>query len=608
MLRSMMLRLLFFTVFICLCNEGICQNQDDTTTSLKKRRLINKLMKSISKNDTSVNPVKTVNPFLVHKGKIIRSIIIVPLGFDRNLYDTTLLRKNFPTDVANAFHRNTTVEVIRKNLFFHQYDKVLPLLLADNERFLREQDFLQDAIILVGKTDNAKDSIDVVVFTKDVFSIGGKVNISNTQKARVEIREENLFGTGNRFSVGMLYDKTRSPKFGYGAEYTKRNIDGRFINWTTGFKTFNKEILTNRMEENVFYTKIEKPLVSRYSQWTGALELSYNDTHNNYLPDSPALYKSNYTYNYTGFDLWGGYNFGGKDKKNTDSDKRLRHFVGLRAFYTDFMRVPTIYKDSFDYKYADINAALFSYTLYKQNFYRTNFIYGFGRNEDVPEGISASIISGYTNKQGVRRSYLGIDFAATHFSQRGYFTSYTLRYGAFINKKSFQDIDWLFSIDHFTRLRELGISWRNRNFVSASYTKQLRPNLNEPLQIGSEFGLPYYHNGSIFADTRATLKIESVFYNLNKFVGFRFAPFIFSDFSFLKPIGASFEKTKGYSAIGGGFRARNENLVFETIELRAYLLPNHLDNMKSWRVDLTTKLRFKYNSSFIKKPDFVVAN
>ena len=40
----------------------------------------------------------------------------------------------------------------------------------------------------------------------------------------------------------------------------------------------------------------------------------------------------------------------------------------------------------YNYSYADINGVLFSYNLYKQNYYRTNYLYAFGRNEDVPTG------------------------------------------------------------------------------------------------------------------------------------------------------------------------------------------------------------------------------
>jgi hypothetical protein len=571
----------------------------------KKKGLLGRIGRSISRDGQTLDPIKNVDPFKDYKGKIIRSIEISPLGFNRNLNDTAEVRNSFPIRMANAFHKNSTQRLIKNYLFFKEGDRLLPLLFSDNERFLREQAFLQDALIIVFNANNSKDSVDVMVLTRDVFSLGGSGSLSSLDRARVEVKDENVSGSGNRLSVSALYDKKRNPKFGLGAEFIKRNIGRSFIDATVGFKTFNNALVNNRFEENRYYLLMEKPLVSRYSEWTGALELSYNENRNVYLD---TMYTSIYAYAYSRADLWLGYNFGAKSRKFKDSENRLRHFVAMRSFYNNFYKVPVKFQTEYNFNYADINGVLFSYSLYKQNFYRTNFIYGFGRNEDVPEGINATVTAGYTNKQGDRRAYYGFDFDATHYSDRGYFTSYTLRAGGFSRKDRMEDVDVLAGISHFTRLREINKKWRNRNFISLYYTKQMNTLLNAPLLIQSEYGLPYFRNDSIFAATRATVKVETVFYNLKKVAGFRFAPFIFADFSFLKPVNESMKKTNGYSAIGGGVRTRNENLIFGTIELRGYFFPRTQNDMRNWKVEVSTNIKFKYNSSFIRRPDFVVAN
>ncbi|MDB5202659.1 MAG: hypothetical protein JWQ27_2068 [Ferruginibacter sp.] len=600
----------FMGCLLVITGDFSAQAQDpssqDSFFLAKKRGILGRIGRSISRDGQTIDPVKTVNPFISYKGKIIRSIEISPLGFNRNLNDTLEVKNSFPIRVANALHKNSSTHLIRNNLFFAEGDKLLPLLFADNERFLREQPYLQDALIVVFNTAYTKDSVDVLVLTRDVFSLGGTVSISNTQKARVEAKEENLSGTGNRLSASMLYDRDRRPVLGFGGEFIKRNIKGLFLNWTTGFTTFNNALVNYRYEETKLYTAIEKPLVSRYTEWTGAIELSYNRNRNVY---ADTMYESLYQYSYHRADIWGGYNFGARDRKDRDSEKRLRHFVALRGFYNKFSQVPVKFQTNYDYNYADINGGLISYSLYKQNFYRTNFIYGFGRNEDVPEGMNASVVGGYTNKQGRKRTYLGFDYDATHYSEKGFFTNYTFRIGGFISRKTAEDIDLLAGISHFTKLRNMGSYWRNRNFVSVSFTRQIDPNLNQPLFLESDFGLPYLRNGEIKADSRTTIKLESVFYNLRKISGFRIAPFIFTDLSLLKPIHAELEKTNGYSAFGGGFRTRNENLIFGTIEVKGYYFPRKTyEEMRNWKLEISTNIKFKYNSSFIKKPDFVVAN
>ncbi|MEO6538911.1 MAG: hypothetical protein ABIT07_09020 [Ferruginibacter sp.] len=570
-----------------------------------KKGLLGKLGRSISHDQQIVEPGKIVNRFIIFKGKTIRKIIFSTVGFNQNLNDTTEIKNTFSVHVAKAMHKNSTKNLIRRNLFFKEGDKVLPFLFSDNEHFLRDQPFLRDAkIIVFGVADN-KDSVDVVVLTRDVFSLGGSGSISSLSKAKIEAKEENLYGRGNRLAVGLLYDKNRNPAVGLGAEYIYRNINGSFVNWTTGITSFNNELISGRHEETKYFTSLEKPFVSRYSKWTANIAVSYNTTDNAY---SDSLYHSDYKYSFLNVDVWGGYNIG-RNRKEKDSEKRLRHFIALRSLYNHFYTLPVKYINAYNYNYADINGVLFSYSLYKQNFYQSNFIYGFGRNEDVPEGVNATVTGGYTNKQNIKRGYYGFDFDATHYSERGLFTSYTLKLGTFVNKKIFEDANMLINIGHFTRLKKLGLSWRNRNFFSASITRQVKTKLNQPLFLESDFGLPYFRNGLITASTRSTFKFESVFYNLDKIAGFRLAPFIFTDVSFLKPLDGPLNKTNGYTSLGGGLRTRNENLVFGTIELRGYYFPRvSVDGMKNWKVEVSTNIRFKYNSSFIRRPDFSITN
>ena len=154
----------------------------------------------------------------------------------------------------------------------------------------------------------------------------------------------------------------------------------------------------------------------------------------------------------------------------------------------------------------------------------------------------------------------------------------------------------------------MGNNWYYRQFYSAGFTKQIAQALNQPLYLNSIFGLPYFNNGTIQADLRCTAKTEAVFYNLTKFWGFRLAPFIFADMCLVKPAKEEFSQSELYSAVGAGIRTRNENLVFGTIELKAFYFPRTIQDMGKWRVELNSNIRFKYSNIFSRKPDFIVAN
>jgi len=159
-------------------------------------------------------------------------------------------------------------------------------------------------------------------------------------------------------------------------------------------------------------------------------------------------------------------------------------------------------------------------------------------------------------------------------------------------------------------LRKLGNSkWYLRHFLSGSITQLVNTVLNDPLRLASDYGIPQLNNPDIKASTRFTINGESVFYNTWKFVGFSFAPFVFANATYLKTIGGPVNAGDIYTTVGGGVRTRNENLVFGTIELKAYYYPRTTYlNTNPWNITINTDLRFKYVSQLIKRPDFVVVN
>ena len=201
-----------------------------------------------------------------------------------------------------------------------------------------------------------------------------------------------------------------------------------------------------------------------------------------------------------------------------------------------------------------------------------------------------------------------MDLTLNRFNKQGFYSDFTFRAGGYFYKDHFEDVDFLFSVDHFTRLKKLTSKWYTRMFINSAITARVNPVLNAPLFLNSDFGLPYFNNGDLTSDLRTTVKGEWVFYNTTKLLGFRFAPFAFSDLCLLKPYKMDMKYSNLYSAVGGGVRTRNENLVFGTIELKAYYFPRVNENMKGWKVELKSDIRFKFKSTYIHRPDFIIVN
>ena len=617
MLKKYLYIFILFSLFI-LFHQNVYGQQspgkNDTFFLAKKKGILGRFGKSISRSIADDAPVKLENPFLKFKGKIIRSIETIRLGFEYKMDDTTQVKNNLAVRAGKRFHKNTSNTVIKNNLFFKEGTPLFPYLLADNERYLRDLPYIKDAWILVDLAEGSNDSVDVVVLTKDVFSIGGKLRISGSKKGRVEVREENFMGSGTRILFSAYHENPRSPQTGIGAEIIRRNIGGSFSDWVSGYQDYKYAFSSGRNEENIIYTRIEKPLVTPYFPTTGALEWSYQRTKNSYVGDS--LYISDIKYAYYNIDGWYGYSLDNKRSLYENKEIRVHKFVALRTFKQSFILMPGRYKDTFDFHYTNSTGILASINIFKQIFYKTNFIYGFGRIEDVPEGFSAALTGGYTSKQNdgyiikgnIKRPYAGIDLTLANFRKKGLYVNYTFRVGGYFHGKRFEDADILFNIEHFTRLRKLSSNWYNRVFMSTGITVQANQVLNTPLFLNSDFGLPYFNNGSLNSDLRGTVKAESVFYNTTKILGFRFAPFVFGDAILLKPSKYSLKYTDLFTAVGGGVRTRNENLVFGTIELKGFYFPRLNGNMRDWKIEVNSNIRFRFKSSFIRRPDFIIAN
>ena len=601
--------LYFFLAMFLLTVDAAAQIGDsnkDTFFLAKKRGLLGKLGKSLATNAPEDAPQKIANQYLQFKGKLIRNIEVVSVGFQCSIYDTNLVKYNLGIRLENVFHKNTREKVLRNNLFFKEGGRLYPYLVADNERYLRDLAYIQDARIIVVTSPNSNDSVDIVVLTKDVFSIGAKLKVDSKAKVRLEMQEENLAGTATRVMVSGLYDELRNPQRALNGEITKRNIGGSFVDWTVGVNSFAPSFSSGRREENNFFTRIEKPLVTPYIPGTGALEFGYYKTSNAYVSDS--LYKSDFRYEYYNLDGWVGYSLDSRKKMYANKEIKVHSFVALRAFNQHYFKLPVKTLTTFDYRFTNATGVLGSINIFRQLFYKTNFIYGFGRNEDVPEGFSIALTGGAVKRQQQLRPYTGIDIGLSNFKKQGFYSNYTLRFGGFFYRKRFEDVSLLMNVEHFTRLKKINSKWYQRTFISTGLASEINPVYNSPLFINSVYGLPYFNPENINSDLRTTIKLESVYYNTTKILGFRLAPFVFSDLTMLKPTKQNLSRSDLFTAIGGGIRTRNENMVGGTIELKGYYFPRTNGDMRSWKIELNTNIRFKYNSTFIKRPDVVIAN
>jgi len=616
-------RFYLIALMACLQLPALCQ-QDTTKPEIdtSRRKIVEFLKKQkgvfgkLASNlvgDTAASDLESIAvrndlSFVRYEGMIVRNIAIQRLDFGTQIVDTANNFKNTFTNLANAFHHKSREYVIRKNLFFKKGDKILAYLMADNERHLRDQPYIQDAKIIIIPL-YMTDSVDILVRTKDVLSIGGSFELHNPKSAEMTLKEENLGGGGNGILGGLLYNQERRKSTGYAFQYVTRNIAGSFIDGYIGYTTFGNTMNTLQKEEEHLYLQLTKPLINPYTKWTYSFEAANHVTQNMFWTDS--FYKTDIKYHYYNYDAWIGWNTGAyKVSPGSNLDDRLRTLVSLRYFKQFFLNIPDKYSTQYYFQYADITGIIAAVSIFKQNFYKAKYFYGFGRNEDVPEGVDVSLTAGWINKQEKNRPYIGLDIQRSYFTEKKAYYNIIFRSGTFWGRKKPEDFNVLLSVDHYMRLKTMGTRWKQRSHINASITGQVNAVLNAPLALQSVYGLDEWKNAIPFADGdfRATLRTESVFFSPYTFINFHFAPFVFANLSAITPVRQNINKTDLYSSIGGGIRTRNESLIFGTFELKVFYYPRKTFTGDTWRIETNTGIRFKYNSQYIKKPTLINVN
>ncbi|MBV9962404.1 MAG: hypothetical protein JO072_09170 [Parafilimonas sp.] len=540
--------------------------------------------------------------FKPYEGKIIRHIIINQYKFERTFTDTANRINYFGTRILNSLHNTTKEWAIRQDLFIKENTTVSAYLLADNERYLRTLPYIQDARIIIQPKTGSSDSVDVYVITKDLFSINAVINQATTGKFKARIEDVNLFGAAQSLQTTVLVQKNRVPVTGLGLMYTKFNVAHSFIDASVGYSNINPDLRDGTTDEHAFTFSLQRNLVSQYTHVAGGLLLGDFETFNNYGKPETVFYD----YHYHLFDTWLGYNLGVK-KYLFDKTKLDRKFVSLRYLNEGFAQTPQQAIDKLIFRFNNKQAVLGQVTFFRQEFYKTNYLYGFGTTEDVPQGYNVAVTGGWYKQAYLSRPYIGIDANQYNYYNKGDIVQYFLRAGTFFNNAQMQDAGFLVGAAGFSRPFEFK-NLKIRQYIRFSYARIFNRTGLEPLGLNNTFGIRFFTADSVRGDQRISLHSETISFINYKVFGFKFSPFLFADAA-----GLSLEKNlqglpSWYYGLGGGLRARNENLVFRTVEARFVYFPRTAFGMPQFFGRLVVNIQFRYNTNYVREPDIIQYN
>lgn len=517
-------------------------------------------------NSTDSGQVSQIeqNPHKPFEGRWIRQVHVHSLDvFGHSVYDTAAVPNNWLDRIGNQFHRSTRERVIMRNfLFFEEGDLIDPEKIKDNERYLRQQGIFHDVRIVIVPYMNAKDAVDVHVYTQDIWSLIPDGSASALDNFTIGLEQKNFRGMSHAFKNTFSYNgKDERQKMEYAGRYLIPSFGKTFI--------AGQGIMNVQRDQKQLSFKAYRPFLTPQMKYAGSIEAGYYNTRLfEFTRDSlTGLSVRDYFWSQYGlFDAWIGRSFRiffGDDKLR----ERARFVVALRHTRQSFYGRDRTVTDSTNQLFQNTRPTLFSFGYSNRRYQRDVLIYGFGRTEDVPVGDLLSFVYGSDPAELGQRKYIGLKYSRARYIKVGYLYNLT-NVGTYLKEGMTEQGVFSTENNYFTPLHALGRRWYARHFLKVKFAWGFNRFQNEYFNISGTDGIQGIYSDELRGTRKLVVGAETVFFSPVNFLGFRVAPFLFTDIGWTAFSGQKLLNITPYQGYGIGFRFRNENLTFNTFQVR----------------------------------------
>lgn len=122
----------------------------------------------------------------------------------------------------NFLHIDTRHRTLEKELIFREGERLDKRTIRENERLLRDNDYLTDAMILPHSVCGER--IHLLVVVRDLWTLTPEASFARAggeNKASIGITDKNLLGTGQELALGRFKDEDRS---GFSVAYSNEQL------------------------------------------------------------------------------------------------------------------------------------------------------------------------------------------------------------------------------------------------------------------------------------------------------------------------------------------------------------------------------------------------
>ena len=530
-----------------------------------------------------------------HQGKAIKGFTFRQLDlFGPTVEDTSREARLVFEDIGNKLHAKTRSTVIRNNLFLEEGDELNPESLQDAERILRELPFIKDARITPIDSLSDRDSVSLQVLTQDVFAYSFGGEFRGLRGGALEVTYNNFLGLGHQLRNEISYDK-RYPtnKVGYGVMYRVPNIRRSFISAEANYFRHYRSKLTN--------IALERDFISPQIKYAGGIDLGQKTSRDWYYPQGSETMELDTlfsTHNYQ--NIWFGrafrINFGSPELRD-----RSRVVLSARYHAERYIDRPEV-TEQMNQEFQHSKLIMGSLSFVTSHYLRDRLVYSYGRTEDIPYGQKVTLSGGFERNEFKNRKLMSLDVSmARFFPKLGYVYAQILLESYFRDGRSEQGIIRP-TVHYISDLTKWG-RFRIRNFLNLEFTRGVNRFQNEYLTINRDDGIRGFNSDFAMGNQRLNINYELVAFSPSDIVGFRIAPYFFYDGAVLAQNNDGLYKGRYYHGLGLGVRLHNDNLTFNTLEIRLGFYPNSPTDVSGLGFTVSEQSRMRFNDFNVTAPD-----
>lgn len=566
---------------------------EDIKEYSEKGTFLSKLLRDIIVKDdpptdkTPDRDKKTINKY---QGKVIRKIEIVNLDVFGTSVDHPLdSAKNWFQKTGNALHVDSKNWIIKNQLIFSEGDVLVPYFIIESERILRLNSYIHDVRIIPQSVSENSDSVDVMVYVQDVWSMNGSAALNSGNK-RVSFNDINFLGYGGEFKAGLQFNNELINGWDWNGSYVLTNIQRTFISAKLYYLSENYR--------RQFGFTAGRDFISPDIEWAGGVAQDWQQRRIAYTKDEVRIFQNA---NFNQQDYWLGYAF---DFRPFDpySDYQNRFNVAARITNTTYSQIPEL--DSvhlFQNNTFYLGRIGFAY----RNYYQDRFVFGLGKTEDIPLIKMIELMMGLEKGANSTRQYYGLKTGYSLFSYDIGYLFGGLQTGIFRSGHKWDTRNSIIDLLYFSNMKTIGsLGWRHYAEIRYSYSYDPRSPDNK-LNIDNERGIRGFSGGELNGNKKIVINNEADFFIPLKFLGFKLAVITFADFGLISGNNNTFFKSKLYQGYGLGIRIRNENLIFPPIQLMIGYYPNSFAGGSSFHFFNQKSIFYQFNQFQFSEPDII---